>query len=115
MISVGRFHVTSPALLPVAIPSQALREFPASFSNALLREAIRTNTVSFPSQTPCFASNAAANLHWRIAQLYFVSGWSVGRICLRHGLSKQMVRNILSQWRLRAVAAGFVQDIQPES
>jgi hypothetical protein len=34
---------------------------------------------------------------------------------MRHGLSKQMVRNILSQWRLRAVAAGFVQEIQPEN
>ncbi len=30
--------------------------FPASFSNALLREAIRSNSVSFPSQTPCFAA-----------------------------------------------------------
>jgi hypothetical protein len=107
--------VTSAALMAIAIPSQAPREFPASFSNALLREAIRKNSVSFPSQTPCFAGNAGGGLHWRIAQLYFVSGWSVGRICLRHRLSKQMVRNILSQWRLRAVAAGFVQEIQPES
>ena len=107
--------MTSPALLPVAITSQVPREFPASFSNALLREAIKTNAVSFPSQTPCLAGNPAADLHWRIAQLYFVSGWSIGRICTRHRLSKQMVRSILSQWRLRAVAAGFVQDIQPES
>ena len=109
--------MTSPALLPVAIsPSIPMpREFPASFSNVLLREAIRNNLVSFPSQTPCFASHADGGLHWRIAQLYFVSGWSTGRICKRHGLSKQMVRNILTQWRLRAVAAGFVQDIQPET
>jgi hypothetical protein len=88
--------------------------FPALFSNALLREAIRTNSVSFPSQTPSFG-DAGSGLHWRIAQLYFVSGWSVRRICMRHRLSKQMVRNILSQWRLRAVAAGFVQEIQPEA
>ena len=107
--------MTFPALLPVSIPSQTSREFPASFSNALLREAIRNNSVSFPSQTPCFAGNTKGDLHWRIAQLYFVGGWSVGRICLRHRLSKQMVRNILSRWRLRAVAAGFVQEIQPES
>lgn len=107
--------MTSPALLPVSIPSQTSREFPASFSNAGLREAIRSNSVSFPSQTPCFASDTGRGLHWRIAQLYFVSGWSVRRISLRHRLSKQMVRNILSQWRLRAVAAGFVQEIQPES
>jgi hypothetical protein len=107
--------VTSPALLPVAIASQKRREFPASFSNALLREAIMTNSVSFPSQTPCFSGAASGGLHWRIAQLYFVSGWSVGRICLRHRLSKHMVRNILSQWRLRAVAAGFVQEIPPET
>ena len=103
---------------PQVTPSQTRQEFPASFSNAGLRQAIRNNSVSFPSQTPCFAGNggnAAGGLHWRIAQLYFVSGWSVGRICQRHGLSKQMVRNILSQWRLRAVAAGFVQEIQPET
>jgi hypothetical protein len=103
MISAGRFQVTSPVL------------FPASFSNSLLRQAIKSNAVSFPSQTPCFAGNHGGGLHWRIAQLYFVRGWSVGRICLRHGLSRQMVRNILNQWRLRAVAAGFVQEIQPES
>jgi len=97
-------------------PSQTRQEFSASFSNSGLRQAIKSNAVSFPSQTPCFAGNAGGGaLHWRIAQLYFVRGWSVGRICLRHRLSKQMVRNILSQWRLRAVAAGFVQEIQPES
>jgi hypothetical protein len=96
-------------------PSQTRQEFSASFSNAGLRQAIKSNAVSFPSQTPCFAGSASGGLHWRIAQLYFVSGWSVGRICLRHGLSKQMVRNILNQWRLRAVAAGFVQEIQPEA
>lgn len=107
--------MTSPALLAVAIQSHAPREFPASFSNALLREAIRNNSVSFPSQTPCFAGDARGRPHWRIAQLYFVSGWSVERICLRHRLSKQMVRNILSQWRLRALAAGFVQEIQTEN
>jgi hypothetical protein len=118
--------VSSPALLSAAIQpfgglsqaealSRTRREFPASFSNALLREAIRNNRVSFPSQTPCFAGNAGGGMNWRIAELYFVSGWSVRRICLRHRLSKQMVRNILSQWRLRAIAAGFVQEIQPES
>lgn len=106
--------MTPPALLPIAIPSQNRPEFPASFSNALLRDAIKSNSVSFPSQTPYFATHADGGLHWRIAQLYFVSGWSLGRICQRHRLSKQMVRNILSQWRLRAVAAGFVQEIQPE-
>ena len=108
--------MTSPALLPVAIPapSQTSREFAASFSNALLRQAIRSNSVSFPSQTPCFAGDTFGGLNWRIAQVYFVSGWSVGRICLRHRMSKQVVRNILSQWRLRAVAAGFGQGSLPE-
>jgi hypothetical protein len=95
------------------IPTEKM--FPALFSNALLRQAIRNNWVSFPSQTPCFSGDKCGGLHWRIAQLYFVSGWSVGRICLRHRMSKQTVRNILSQWRLRAVAAGFVQEILPES
>jgi hypothetical protein len=108
--------VTSPTFLSVAVlaPSQPRWEFPASFGNALLREAIRNNSVSFPAQTPCFASNAHGGLYWRIAQLYYVSGWSLGRICRRHRLSKQMVRNILTQWRVRAIAGGLVQEIEPE-
>ena len=95
-------------------PSQRYAEFPASFSNSLLREAIRNNSVSFPAQTPCFSSNGDNDLHWRIAQLYFVRGWSLERLCVRHHLSKQMIRNILGQWRVRAIAAGFVEEIQPE-
>jgi hypothetical protein len=98
----------------IASPSQTHWEFPASFSNTLLREAVKNNSVSFPSQTPCFASNADGGLHWRIAQLYYVSGWSLGCICRRHRLSKQMVRNILTQWRVRAIAAGLVQEIESE-
>ena len=88
-------------------------EFPASFSNMRLREAIRNNSVTFPSQTAEIRSLVDGDVRWRISHLYFVSGWPVRRICVRYRLSRQVVHNLLNQWRLRAVAAGLVQEIQP--
>jgi len=87
-------------------------EFPASFNNALLRAAIRNNLVTFPSQTVYVRNVADGDMRWRIVQLYFVCGWPVQRICIRYQLTRQVVHNILAQWRHRAVAAGFVQEIE---
>lgn len=88
-------------------------EFPASFNNALLRAAIQNNLVTFPSQTVYCRNVADGDMRWRIVQLYFVCGWPVRRICVRYRLTRQSVHNILTQWRHRAVAAGFVQEIEP--
>jgi hypothetical protein len=88
-------------------------EFPASFNNALLRAAIRSNRVTFPSQTVNCRTVPDGDMRWRIVQLYFVCGWPVQRICVRYRVTRQVVHNILTQWRHRAVAAGFVQEVEP--
>jgi hypothetical protein len=82
----------------------------ALIGNPGLREAIRQNLVSFPSQVPTFTKHEDA----LIVQLYFIRGWSMGIIADRYTLNKHAVRKLLSEWRIRAVAAGYVQEIHPE-
>jgi len=41
-----------------------------------LRQAVRENRVSFPSPVPKFAHQYRADVQWRLAELYFVRGWS---------------------------------------
>ena len=81
--------------------------------NSALRHAIHRNLVSFPAQVPAFL-NRSNDSQERIAQLYFARGWAVKTICERSSLSKAMVQKLLSEWRIRAVAAGYVQDIDTE-
>jgi len=50
----------------------------------------------------------------RIVQLHFVRRWSIRAICERYGLSKATVQKLLSEWRIRAVAAGYIQEIYPK-
>ena len=82
--------------------------------NALLRTALRRNLVTFPSQVPAFAKQPAGHIQQGAVQLYFVRGWTVRRICLRYGLGKKIVQNLLSDWRMRAISAGLIQEIQSE-
>jgi hypothetical protein len=84
----------------------------AHMVNSALRTAIRRNLVSFPSQIPAFAKDGEEQKH--VVQLYFVSGWEIGAICDRYKLSKWTVRAMLSDWKVRAVASGLIQDIHPE-
>jgi hypothetical protein len=85
--------------------------------NAGLRAAIVKNAVSFPSQIvrlgSCGNRGDRPEHIEHIIQLYFVHGWSAQRISRRYGLSAKAVEDILTYWRRRAVAAGFVQVIQP--
>jgi hypothetical protein len=74
-----------------------------------LREAIRANWVSFPSQVPTFSPCGQSELQWRAVQLYFVLGWRCAAIAARYGMGQDQVRNILNSWKLRAVRAGFIQ------
>src|ERR1700722_2178036 len=83
--------------------------------NSTLRIAIQRNLVSFPSQMPCLRSRTDGNRQERIAHLYFVQSWTQRQICSRYGLSRGTVRNLVSEWRIRAVAGGYIQDIEPES
>jgi hypothetical protein len=84
----------------------------ALIGNTMLRAAIQRNLVSFPSQIPAFTKGGEEQK--RIVQLYFVLGWPTKAICDRYGLTKSAVRTLLSDWKIRAVAAGYIQDIHPE-
>ena len=78
-----------------------------------LREAIRANRVSFPSQVPAFTKHDRPDLPRKLAQLYFVLGWNYTSIGARYGLGPARVRQILDTWKRRAVKAGFIQQIPP--
>lgn len=83
--------------------------------NALLRLALRQNLVSFPSQVPTLFGCSGHHTSERVAQLYFVRGWSVRNICDRYGLQKYVAHKLITEWRIRAIAAGYIQDIHPEA
>src|ERR1700691_954802 len=82
--------------------------------NSALRIAIQRNFVCFPAQIPAFIKRPGDDTQQRIAHLYFSRGWPIRNICARYGLGKPMVQRLVSEWRMRAVAAGFIQDIHPE-
>jgi Homeodomain-like domain len=82
--------------------------------NSALRIAIQRNLVSFPSQIPAFMKRPGDDTQQRIAHLYFSRGWPVRRICTRYSLNKATVQRLISEWRIRAVGSGFIQDIHPE-
>jgi hypothetical protein len=82
--------------------------------NSALRVAIQRNLVSFPSQLPAVIKRPGDDTQQRVAHLYFSRGWPVRDICARYGLSKPMVQRLISEWRIRAVGAGYIQDIHPE-
>ncbi|HYA18221.1 MAG TPA: hypothetical protein VEF06_12180 [Bryobacteraceae bacterium] len=81
----------------------------------MLRIAVRRNLVSFPAQVPAFMKQPAGVTQQRVVQLYFVRGWSVRNICDRYRLGKKLVQNLLADWRARAIAAGLIQEIDPEN
>jgi two-component system, OmpR family, KDP operon response regulator KdpE len=78
-----------------------------------LREEIRANAVSFPSQTPVFHRHDRPDLQWKLAQLYFVRGWSCESIAVRYQIAPGRVRGILKTWKRRAIETGYVQCIPP--
>jgi Homeodomain-like domain len=84
----------------------------ALVGNSILRSAVQRNLVSFPAQVPAFTNRPDSQR--RIVQLYFVRRWRIGAICDRYGLSKATVQKLLSEWRIRAVSSGHIQDIHPE-
>lgn len=78
-----------------------------------LREAIRANWVSFPSQVPTFTKHDQPDLQRKLVQLYFVLGWNYSNIGARYGLGAARARQILDTWKRRAAKAGYVQHIPP--
>lgn len=86
----------------------------AFYGNTLLRAAIRGNIVTFPAQIPVFMKPPKGCIQQRAVQLYFVRGWSVRGICNRFNLAKRIVQNLVSDWRIRAISGGLIQQIEPE-
>jgi hypothetical protein len=82
--------------------------------NADLRVAIQRNLVSFPAQIPAFMARPGNDIRQRMAQLYFTRGWSIRDLCARYGIGRATAQRFISDWRIRAVAGGFIQDIRPE-
>lgn len=86
----------------------------ALLGNRTLQTLVRRNFVCFPSQAPIFGQKSRRDLQWRLAVLYFVRGWSTRSIADRYGLTRERCGQIISDWRIRAVALGFIQDVTPE-
>jgi len=76
--------------------------------------AIRRNLVCFPSQAPVFGKLPRRDVQWRLAILYFVRGWSTRDIGVRYGLTRERCGQIISDWRIRAVNMGYIQDVTPD-
>ena len=79
----------------------------ALFGNKMLQTAIRENLVSVPSQVPVFP-NSGGDIQARMAQLYFLSGWTINQLCERYATSGETVRKYLTEWRVRAVSSGDI-------
>jgi transposase len=78
-----------------------------------IREGLRANLVSFPSQVPTFAKHDRPDVQRKAVQLYFVLGWSTERIGWRFGLSRTRIQQILNTWMVRAVELGYIQAVPP--
>ena len=79
--------------------------------NRSLQSAVRRNLVSFPAQAPAFPRQSRMDIQWRVAQLYFVRGWSFAVIARRYRLSHERVGQIARDWRTASIAAGYIQEI----
>ena len=86
----------------------------ALLGNRTLQTLVRGNFVCFPSQAPVFGQRSRRDLQWRLAVLYFVRGWSTRSVANRYGLTRERCGQIISDWRIRAVALGYIQDVTPE-
>jgi len=86
------------------------RDFPAH-NLRRLRDAIRQNFVTFPSNMPIFFKSSRPEIQWRVALLYFIRGWSCAAIGKRYGFSKQRANQLIIQWTNRALANGYIARI----
>jgi hypothetical protein len=82
--------------------------------NRALQIAIRRNIVCFPAQAPVFGKLPRRDVQWRLAILYFIRGWSTRQIAIRYGFTRERCGQIISDWRIRAVNMGYIQDITPD-
>jgi hypothetical protein len=87
---------------------------PALLGNRALQVAVRRNLVCFPSQAPIFGKRPRREIQWRLAVLYFIRGWSTREIARRYGLTRERCGQIITDWRIRAVNMGYIQDVTPD-
>lgn len=99
---------------PISPPSGDVETALCEMRVDRLRDAIRKNQVSFPSQVPTFPKHDRPDMQRKLVQLYFVLGWSGPKIGTRYGLSRMRVQQILNSWKKRAVEVGYVQAIPPD-
>lgn len=112
--SLPACKLANPAIQTQSCGGATESDFLLVCGNAGLRAAIRKNAVTFPSQMVRLRGSGSENDEpEKIAHLYFICGWSVGSLSRRYGLSKKRIEDCLTRWRNRAVAAGFIQEIQP--
>lgn len=86
----------------------------ALLGNRALQVAVRRNHVCFPSQAPIFGKQPRRDVQWRLAVLYFIRGWSTRDIARRYGLTRERCGQIITDWRIRAVNMGYIQDVTPD-
>lgn len=79
-----------------------------------LRTAIRANQVSFPVPVPVFSNQYRSDIQWRLVELYFVHGWSPGRLAQRYHVSATRIRQSLRSWVRRARTLGYLQTVPAE-
>ncbi len=80
-----------------------------------LRAAIKTNRVNFPVPVPIFPTQFRPDIQWRLAELYFIRGWSSRRLAERYGVTARRIQQSLQQWANQAVERGYLQTIPPEA
>jgi hypothetical protein len=104
-----------PVVRPVAeLPKRAITDAQLKVMRVdKLREALRDNRVSFPSQVPTFERHTRPDLQRKVVQLYFVLGWNSMQIRARYKLGRQRLQQILITWKKRAVELGYIQPIPP--
>jgi hypothetical protein len=93
-------------------PSE-LAETPA-WNLRFIRKAVRSQSLSFPSQVPVFTHLHRPDIQWRMVLLYFVQGWPSRKIASRYGMSGKRVTQLLRQWTSRAMLRGYLDRIPSE-
>jgi hypothetical protein len=63
---------------------------------------------------PIFSRHSKPDREWRIAVLYFIRGWQCRDLAGRFEITPERVRQILGEWKRRAVQLGFIQSIPPD-
>jgi hypothetical protein len=78
----------------------------------IIRSGVRRHELSFPSQVPIFGHLHRTDIQWRVVLLYFVQGWSSGKIAERYSVTRRRVVQLLRQWTSRAIALGYLCSIR---